>query len=73
MRIPGLGGEVLKKVGGIPVALTGGDLFTSLQSGAIDATEWVGPYMILPSVYIRRLTIIITLAGMNPRGFGIYC
>lgn len=44
MRIPGLGGEVLKKVGGIPVALTGGDLFTSLQSGAIDATEWVGPY-----------------------------
>lgn len=44
MRIPGLGGEVLKKVGGIPVALTGGELFTSLQSGAIDATEWVGPY-----------------------------
>lgn len=44
MRIPGLGGEVLKKIGGIPVALTGGDLFTSLQSGAIDATEWVGPY-----------------------------
>lgn len=44
MRIPGLGGEVLKKVGGIPIALTGGELFTSLQSGAIDATEWVGPY-----------------------------
>jgi TRAP-type mannitol/chloroaromatic compound transport system substrate-binding protein len=44
MRIPGLGGEVLKKIGGIPIALTGGDLFTSLQSGAIDATEWVGPY-----------------------------
>jgi TRAP-type mannitol/chloroaromatic compound transport system substrate-binding protein len=44
MRIPGLGGEVLKKLGGLPVALTGGELFTSLQSGAIDATEWVGPY-----------------------------
>jgi TRAP-type mannitol/chloroaromatic compound transport system substrate-binding protein len=44
MRIPGLGGEVLKKLGGIPVALTGGELFTALQSGAIDATEWVGPY-----------------------------
>ena len=44
MRIPGLGGEVLKKVGGLPVALTGGELFTALQSGAIDATEWVGPY-----------------------------
>ncbi|HFD80367.1 MAG TPA: TRAP transporter substrate-binding protein [Gammaproteobacteria bacterium] len=44
MRIPGLGGEVLKRAGGLPVSLPGGELFTSLQSGAIDATEWVGPY-----------------------------
>jgi len=44
IRIPGLGGEVMKKLGAVPVALTGGELFTSLQSGAIDATEWVGPY-----------------------------
>ncbi len=44
MRIPGLGGEVLKAVGGIPVTLTGGEIFTALQTGAIDATEWVGPY-----------------------------
>ena len=44
MRIPGLGGEVFKKLGGIPVTLPGGELFTALQTGAIDATEWVGPY-----------------------------
>jgi TRAP-type mannitol/chloroaromatic compound transport system substrate-binding protein len=44
MRIPGLGGEVFKRAGGTPVNLPGGELFTSLQSGAIDATEWVGPY-----------------------------
>lgn len=44
MRIPGLGGEVLARAGGTPVSLPGGELFTSLQSGAIDATEWVGPY-----------------------------
>ncbi|MBU1190296.1 MAG: TRAP transporter substrate-binding protein DctP [Gammaproteobacteria bacterium] len=44
MRIPGLGGEVLHRVGGTPVSLSGGEIFTSLQSGAIDATEWVGPY-----------------------------
>lgn len=44
MRIPGLGGEVLKRAGGTPVSLPGGELFTSLQTGAIDATEWVGPY-----------------------------
>ncbi|HEY0721340.1 MAG TPA: TRAP transporter substrate-binding protein DctP [Gammaproteobacteria bacterium] len=44
MRIPGLGGEVLKRLGGTPLNLPGGEIFTSLQSGAIDATEWVGPY-----------------------------
>lgn len=44
MRIPGLGGEVLKRAGGTPVQLPGSELFTALQTGAIDATEWVGPY-----------------------------
>jgi len=44
MRIPGLGGEVLRQAGGTPVNLPGGEIFTSLKSGAIDATEWVGPY-----------------------------
>jgi TRAP-type mannitol/chloroaromatic compound transport system substrate-binding protein len=44
MRIPGLGGEVLRRLGGTPVSLPGGEIFTSLKSGAIDATEWVGPY-----------------------------
>ncbi len=44
MRIPGLGGEVLRKAGGTPVNVPGGDLFMSLKTGVIDATEWVGPY-----------------------------
>ncbi len=44
MRLPGLGAEVLKRLGGTPVSLPGGEIFTSLQSGAIDATEFVGPY-----------------------------
>ena len=44
MRIPGIGGEVFKEAGGIPVTLPGGELFTALQTGVIDATEWVGPY-----------------------------
>ena len=44
MRIPGLGGEVLRRAGGTPVSLPGGEIFTSLKSGAIDATEFVGPY-----------------------------
>jgi len=44
MRIPGLGGEVLRRAGGTPVTMPGSEIFTSLQTGAIDATEWVGAY-----------------------------
>ena len=44
MRIPGLGGEVLQRAGGVPVTLAGAEIFTALQTGTIDATEWVGPY-----------------------------
>jgi TRAP-type mannitol/chloroaromatic compound transport system substrate-binding protein len=44
MRIPGIGGEALRRAGGTPVTLAGGEIFTALQTGSIDATEWVGPY-----------------------------
>jgi TRAP-type mannitol/chloroaromatic compound transport system substrate-binding protein len=44
MRIPGLGGEILNRAGGTAVNIPGGEIFTSLQTGVIDATEWVGPY-----------------------------
>ncbi len=44
MRIPGLGGEVFQRAGGVAVSLPGSEIFTSLQTGVIDATEWVGPY-----------------------------
>mgnify|MGYP000851901359 CR=1 FL=1 len=44
MRIPGLGGEVISRAGGIAINIPGGELYTSMQTGVIDATEWVGPY-----------------------------
>ena len=44
MRIPGLGGEVMQRAGVLPVNLPGAEIYTALQTGAIDATEWVGPY-----------------------------
>ncbi len=44
MRIPGLGGEVFKRAGGVPVNIPGGEIYTSLKTGVIDATEWVGPF-----------------------------
>lgn len=44
MRIPGLGGKVLAKAGGTSVLLAGGEIYTALERGNIDATEWVGPF-----------------------------
>lgn len=44
MRIPGLGGEVMDRLGVTVQVLAGGDIYPALERGAIDATEWVGPY-----------------------------
>ena len=44
MRIPGIAGEVFTRAGGTAVAIPGGELYTAMQTGVIDATEWVGPY-----------------------------
>jgi TRAP-type mannitol/chloroaromatic compound transport system substrate-binding protein len=44
MRIPGLGGQVMARIGAVPQNLPGGDIYPALERGAIDATEWVGPY-----------------------------
>ena len=44
MRIPGFGGDVMAKLGASPVSLPGGQIYENLVSGAIDATEWVGPW-----------------------------
>ena len=44
MRMPGLGAEVINRMGATAVSLPGGEIMPALQSGAIDATEWVGPW-----------------------------
>ena len=44
MRIPGLGGQVMDRLGVTVQVLPGGEIFQALQTGAIDAAEWVGPY-----------------------------
>ena len=44
MRMPGLGGEVIKALGGTALTLAGGEIMPALQAGTIDATEWVGPW-----------------------------
>lgn len=44
IRMPGLGGEVLRHLGATVVNLPGGEIYPALQSGTIDGTEWVGPW-----------------------------
>ncbi|MGI9302226.1 MAG: TRAP transporter substrate-binding protein [Gammaproteobacteria bacterium] len=44
MRIPGLGGDVIKALGGTSVTLAGSEIMPALEAGTVDATEWVGPY-----------------------------
>ena len=44
MRIPGMGGKVMAEMGVAVQTLAGGEIYTALERGAIDATEWVGPY-----------------------------
>jgi TRAP-type mannitol/chloroaromatic compound transport system substrate-binding protein len=43
-RMPGLGGEVLRRMGSIVVTLPGGEIVPALKSGALDASEWIGPW-----------------------------
>lgn len=44
IRMPGLGGEVMRRVGATPVTKAGGEIFQALSQGNIDATEWIGPW-----------------------------
>ncbi len=44
IRMPGLGGEVLRRLGATPVSIPPGEIFPALQSGVIDATEFLGPW-----------------------------
>jgi len=53
MRIPGLGGEALRRMGATIVNLPVGEIFGALQSGAIDATEWVGPWQDLAAGFYK--------------------
>src|SRR5690348_4083254 len=44
MRIAGLGGEVMARLGAVPQQIAGGDIYPALERGALDSAEWVGPY-----------------------------
>lgn len=43
-RIPGFGGEILARIGVIPQSIAASDVYSALERGTIDATEFIGPY-----------------------------
>ena len=63
-RMPGLGGEVLRQLGAIVVNVSGGEIVQSLKSGAIDGSEWVGPWLdMAPGLHCPASALI----GQNGR------
>jgi len=72
MRIPGLGGDVLRRAGGTPITLPASEIFTSLQTGAIDATEWVGPYNDI-SLGLHKAARYYYYPGWQEPGPGLEC
>ncbi len=70
MRIPGLGGQVLTKLGASTVSLPGGQIYENLVSGAIEATEWVGPYNDYFMKFYEAAKYYYT-GGMHEPGGGI--
>jgi TRAP-type mannitol/chloroaromatic compound transport system substrate-binding protein len=72
MRIPGLGGEVMQRAGVMQVTLPASEIFTSLQSGAVDAAEWVGPYNDV-SLGLHRVAKFYYYPGWHEPGPMIEC
>ncbi len=70
MRIPGLGGNVMSKLGASTVSLPGGQIYENLVSGSIEATEWVGPYNDYFMKFYEAAKYYYT-AGMHEPGGGL--
>ncbi len=71
-RMPGLGGEVLRRLGVAVVNLPAGEIFSALQSGAIDATEWVGPWNDL-ALGLYRVAPYYYYPGFHEPGSALEC
>ena len=69
-RMPGQGGEVLRRLGATVVNLPGGDIVQALQSGAIDASEWVGPWMDM-DLGLHRVASHYYFPGFHEPGTGL--
>jgi len=69
-RMPGLGGEVLRRLGAIVVNVPGSDIVASLKSGAIEGSEWVGPWPDL-AMGLQNVATYYYYPGFHEPGTGI--
>jgi TRAP-type mannitol/chloroaromatic compound transport system substrate-binding protein len=72
IRMPGLGGEVLRRLGAVSVTTPVSDVFTALQTGALDAAEFVGPYSDLP-LGLHKVAKYYYTPGWNEPGTSLEC
>ena len=66
-RMPGLGGEVLSKLGASVQNVPAGEIYQALSSGAIDGTEWVGPWSD-QAMGLQEISKIYYTAGFHEPG-----
>ncbi|MDP3960560.1 MAG: TRAP transporter substrate-binding protein [Pseudorhodobacter sp.] len=69
-RMPGLGGKALGKLGASVQNLPGGEVYQALSSGAIDGTEWIGPWADEKAGF-QEITKFYYTAGFHEPGSGL--
>lgn len=70
MRIPGIGGLVMQKLGAVPVSVAPPEIFTSLQTGVLDATEFLGPFSDMAMGFYKVAKYYYTPGWHEPNGTG---
>ena len=69
-RMPGMGGEVLRRLGAIVVNVPGGEIAASFRSGAIEASEWVGPWLDM-DLGLHKVASFYYFPGFHEPGTGL--
>lgn len=72
MRIPGLGGEVFREMGGAGIAMPASEIFQALQSGTVDAAEFIGPW-VDRALGLQQVAKICYGPGVNEPGTVLQC
>ena len=70
LRMPGLGGEIARRLGATPISVPPGDILPALQAGTIDGTEFLGPWSDLASGFFKAAKFYYWPGFHEPNGTG---